>query len=63
LTRLDTLRRRSEILKRNIDSMIGKENGRGLSAQESRFYRDLIRKWHENEHEIHSANRRGDDGH
>jgi len=58
VTRMDMLKRRSEILKRNIGSMMPKDNGRSLNAQESRFYYQLVRKWHENEHEIHSESRR-----
>ncbi|TVY01432.1 hypothetical protein [Cohnella terricola] len=58
MSHLEMLRRRSEILRRNIGTMIIKENKSGMNLQENRFYHQLIRKWHENEHEIHAMNKK-----
>lgn len=51
----DMLGRRSTILKRNIDTMIKKNNKQGLSSQESSFYQHMLKELHQNEHELHSA--------
>ncbi|WP_256758544.1 hypothetical protein [Cohnella sp. WQ 127256] len=58
MTHIEMLRRRSEILKRNIGSMILKGNKRELSGQESFFYNNIVRKWHQNEHEINSVSKK-----
>ncbi|WP_239616294.1 hypothetical protein [Cohnella mopanensis] len=58
MTHIEMLRRRSEILKRNIGSMIMKDNKQGLTGQENLFYQGMVRKWHQNEHEINSASKK-----
>ncbi|QJD86457.1 hypothetical protein [Cohnella herbarum] len=58
MTHIEMLRRRSEILKRNIGSMILKDNKRGLSGQENLFYQDMVKKWHQNEFEIHAMSKK-----
>ncbi len=46
------LERQNEILRRNIETMIIKNNKDGLSRQESSFYHTLVKEWHQNQHEI-----------
>lgn len=58
MTHIEMLRRRSEILKRNIGSMILKDNKQGLSGQENLFYQGMVKKWHQNEFEIHSISKK-----
>ncbi|MBD2867183.1 hypothetical protein [Paenibacillus arenilitoris] len=52
MTYMDMLGRRSIILKRSINRLIMKKNRQGLSVQESNFYQSMLRKWHQNEHEL-----------
>lgn len=46
------LERQNEILRRNIETMIIKNNRDGLSRQESGFYHTMVKEWHQNQHEI-----------
>ncbi|MFD1883905.1 hypothetical protein [Paenibacillus wenxiniae] len=46
------LERKNEILRRNIDTMIMKNNKDGLSRQENNFYHTLVKEWHQNQHEM-----------
>jgi hypothetical protein len=55
LTYTEMLGRRSEILKRNIGTMILKDNKHGLSGQESNFYKMMLKEWHQTELELNSA--------
>lgn len=55
MTYMDMLGRRSIILKRNIGHLIIKDNRQGLSAQESNFYQNMIKEWHQNECELNSV--------
>ncbi|NIK78269.1 hypothetical protein FHS15_003407 [Paenibacillus castaneae] len=55
MTYMDLLDRRNNILKRNIGNMVMKDNRRGLSTQESHFYQNMIKEWHQNENELNSA--------
>lgn len=55
LTYMDMLGRRSIILKRNIGNLIIKGNKQGLSSQESSFYQNMLKEWHQNENELNSA--------
>jgi hypothetical protein len=52
---MDMLGRRSEILKRSIGRMAVKDNQQGLSLQESNYYQSVIKKWHQNENEMHAV--------
>ncbi|MNY80981.1 hypothetical protein D3C86_2223030 [compost metagenome] len=54
LTYIEMMRRRNEILKRNIGSMILKSNKQGLSGQESSFYKNMIKELHQGESEINA---------
>jgi hypothetical protein len=55
LTYMEMLGRRSEILKRNIGNLVVKNNQYGLSAQENNFFKDTIKQFHQNEHELNSS--------
>jgi hypothetical protein len=55
LTYKEMLGRRSEILKRNIGSLIIKENQQGLSQQENNFFRSMIKELHQNEYELNAC--------
>ncbi len=54
---MDMLGRRSIILKRSINRLIMKKNRQGLSKQESSFYQGMLKKWHQNEHQLHDHKR------
>ncbi|MBW7475821.1 hypothetical protein K0T92_13785 [Paenibacillus oenotherae] len=54
MTYIEMMRRRNEILKRNIGSMILKSNKQGLSGQESSFYKNMIKELHQGESEINA---------
>ncbi|GGG66897.1 hypothetical protein [Paenibacillus radicis (ex Gao et al. 2016)] len=55
MTYKDVLGRRSEILKRNIDQMILKDNRQGLSLYESNVYQSMLKKLHHNESALQEA--------
>ncbi|WP_028559391.1 hypothetical protein [Paenibacillus pinihumi] len=55
MTYTEMLGRRSTILKRNIGSMIRKQNKCGLSGQESNFYYSLLRELHQTEQELNAV--------
>lgn len=55
MTYMDMLGRRSEILKRSIGKMVIKGNRQELSLQESNYYQSMIKKWHQNENEMHAV--------
>lgn len=55
MTYMNMLGRRSIILKRNIGSLIMKDNKQGLSLQESNFYQNMVKEWHQNEIEMNAA--------
>ncbi|WPP42622.1 hypothetical protein SK066_06690 [Paenibacillus hunanensis] len=46
------LERQNEILRRNIETMIIKNNRDGLSRQENGFYHTMVKEWHQNQYEI-----------
>lgn len=46
------LERQNEILKRNIETMIKKNNKDGLSRQENSFYHTMVKEWHQNQREM-----------
>ncbi|PZD95363.1 hypothetical protein DNH61_12535 [Paenibacillus sambharensis] len=50
----EMLDRRSEILKRNIGTMILKENQQGLSGQENHLYQNMIKELHQTENELNT---------
>ncbi|CAH1217507.1 hypothetical protein PAECIP111893_04290 [Paenibacillus plantiphilus] len=54
MTYVEMMRRRNEILKRNIGSMILKSNKQGLSGQENSFYKNMIKELHQGESEINA---------
>jgi hypothetical protein len=54
LTHIEMLRRRGEILKRNMGTMILKDNRQGLSGQESYFYQNMLKEFHRNEYELNT---------
>lgn len=54
MTYIEMMRRRNEILKRNIGSMILKRNKYGLSGQESSFYNHMLKELHQGESEINA---------
>jgi hypothetical protein len=49
------LGRRSEILKRIIGNLIIKDNQFGLSEQENNCYKDMVKKFHRSNYELHAS--------
>lgn len=46
------LERRSEILKKNIERMLIRENQRGITRQQSMFLQQMIKELHQTSHEL-----------
>jgi len=51
----EALERKSEMLKKNVENWILKENRSGLSQQEAFIYRNMIKELHQNKHELHTV--------
>ncbi|MCQ6563168.1 hypothetical protein [Paenibacillus mendelii] len=54
MTNIEMMQRRNEILKRNISSLILKDNKHGLSGQENYFYNNMIKELHTSESQLNS---------
>lgn len=55
MTYTEALERKSEMLKKNVENWILKENRSGLSQQEAFIYRHMIKELHQNKQELHTA--------
>ncbi|AWB43797.1 hypothetical protein DCC85_05870 [Paenibacillus sp. CAA11] len=51
----EVLERKAEILKKNVENWILKENCDGLTNQEAYIYRNMLKELHQNEQELHVA--------
>lgn len=51
----EVLERKSEILKKTMESWILKENRDGLNRQEAHIYRNMLKELHQNEQELGTA--------
>ncbi|WP_438434772.1 hypothetical protein [Gorillibacterium sp. sgz500922] len=55
MTREQVLERQSEMLKRNMQELIMKQNQRGLSRQDGRYLQQVIKQFHQNVHSLHDS--------
>lgn len=46
------LERKSEILKKTVENWVLKDNRDGLNRQEAHIYQNMIKEFHQNEHEL-----------
>ncbi|WP_172200856.1 hypothetical protein [Saccharibacillus qingshengii] len=51
----EVLERKSEILKKTVETWILKENRDGLNRQEAHIYRNMLKELHQNEQELGTA--------
>ncbi len=51
----ELLERKSEILKKTVESWIMKENRDGLNRQETHIYQNMLKELHQNEYELNGA--------
>ncbi|UVI30697.1 hypothetical protein [Paenibacillus spongiae] len=58
MTNIEMMQRRNEILKRNIGSLILKDNKHGLNGQENYFYNSLIKELHMSESQLNNIRNR-----
>lgn len=51
----ELLERKSEILKRTVENWVLKENRDGLNRQEAHIYQNMIKEFHQNEHDLNGV--------
>lgn len=49
------LERKSELLKKTVESWVLKENRDGLNHQEAHLYRNMLKELHQNEYELNAV--------
>ena len=55
MTQEQLLERKNEMLRRNMQSLIVKQNQRGLSKQDGQFLQQVIREFHQNVHQLNES--------
>ncbi|WP_419886519.1 hypothetical protein [Paenibacillus sp. B-A-8] len=51
----EMLERKSEILKKTVENWVLKENRDGLNLQEAHIYQNILKEFHQNEHELNGV--------
>ncbi|WP_201450737.1 hypothetical protein [Paenibacillus sp. An7] len=54
---LAVLERRSELLKKNIEQLLIRENQKGITRQQSMFLQQMIKELHQTSHELNTERR------
>ncbi|WP_211747148.1 hypothetical protein [Paenibacillus sp. Marseille-Q4541] len=54
---LAVLERRSELLKKNIEQMLIRENQQGITRQQSMFLQQMIKELHQTSHDLNLERR------